>query len=1306
MTTRLVHRPARTVRPLGGEDPLDIDPPPLLPEGKTAAGVQGLLPMAGAAASMTMMMFFRGSGFAALGAVVMLVSVCAAALFYFTQRGQATRKRRQQRERYLDHLEQLRDDLRDWEQDFQRRASVPDPPVGRLLDLVHDPARLWERRRGDTDFLLVRVGTGHQPVRELRMRVEGTPVNPPDPFMLAEANALRRRFGTVPHLPLRVNLDRAGDVSLIGEGRDEVLGAARTLIAQVAAMHAPDDVMIAVITPPEREADWAWVRWLPHAMDRAHIGPGGPQPLFAPDAPALAALLADDLTDRATRAAQAFRHGSGAGEAVTRSRLLVIDDAFGDVARKLPTPDKGVGLDRLGVTVLHLLSNRLHEPSEISSRVTVGEQVTVEQTEPRALRAGTLEPASHAFATGLARELAPLRLSADSYDDGSGTPPADFLQLLGIDDPAKLDVERMWARRGERDFLRVPIGVTGLGNATLLDLKESAQLGMGPHGLCVGATGSGKSELLRTLVLALVATHSPRQLSLVLVDYKGGATFAPFERLPHTAGLITNLESDSSLVERMYASLDGEVQRRQQLLADADKSVDITQYAMRRAALGEPEELPPLQHLFVVIDEFGELMTAKPEFIELFLRIGRIGRSIGVHLLLSSQRIEGGKLRGLDTYLSYRLGLRTLSEMESRTVLDTPDAFHLPPLPGAGYLKVDTSVYDQFKSAYVSGPVAEPEEARPVETGTPPVLAMPRYGSPDEQEQTDQPKATRRTTGPTLLSTIVEQLEGAAEPVAPVWLEPLPSAVTLDQAAGGFDVTVDGLRLRETGAVGLPVPMGRLDDPARQWQGTWTLDLSVAGGNLLVLGGPGAGKTTALRTLALGLACAHRPTDVGIYGIDLLGSGMRALADLPHVGGVAGRDDRERIRRTVDELHGMLAERERLFQRRQVDDIAQLRGKPAELPCTEVVLLIDGYGQLAGEFEAIEERVHDLLARGGRYGIHVVATARRWNEVRGAQQVGFGNRIELRLTDPAESSIDGKLARAVGAKQLGRALTTDRLFAQVALPRLDSVPDPAGSGLPEAAALVRSTWTGPVPPPIRVLPAVLDPRELPATDRGTVALGRFENDFDAANLDLFGRDQHLLVLGDTGTGKTNLLKLVTSTLVGQYSAEEIVFAVFDPRHGLEGLVPEDHLGGYASNHALANQLAQAVSQELVKRGSPDHPARPRIVLVIDDYDVLAASGSQPLAPFAPFLASGRDLGLHVVMTRRVMGAARGLFEPFTMGVRESGCLSLLMSGDRSEGQLFPGVRPTTLPPGRALLVRPGDRTRTVQTAFVDDLEDS
>ena len=188
---------------------------------------------------------------------------------------------------------------------------------------------------------------------------------------------------------------------------------------------------------------------------------------------------------------------------------------------------------------------------------------------------------------------------------------------------------------------------------------------------------------------------------MVLVDYKGGATFAPFTGLPHVAGVITNLENQAGLVERVHASLAGEVKRRQQVLKDAGNVADIGHYA--RCAPARPD-LEALPHLFVVIDEFGELLTAKPDFIDLFLSIGRIGRSIGVHLLLSSQRIESGKLAGLETYLSYRLGLRTFSSDESRTVLDTVDAFHLPPLPGFGYLKVDTSDYQRFKAGYVSGP--------------------------------------------------------------------------------------------------------------------------------------------------------------------------------------------------------------------------------------------------------------------------------------------------------------------------------------------------------------------------------------------------------------------------------------------------------------------------------------------------------------------------------------------------------------------------------------------------------------------------
>lgn len=1318
MSTRMVHRPARMARPMSAPDALVLDPPPQLPDGRSAMGLQALLPMAGAGVAMSMMMFLRGSGFAALGAVVMVAALAAAGAMYLTQLGKAGRQRRAQRERYQDYLEELRDQLRETEQRLREEASLLDPPVNRLLDVIRSPARLWERRRADIDFLHVRLGVGALPVRPIELREQSTPTNPLDPFMRHEARSLIRRFALTPGLPLRVNLDCAGDVSVITPNHAEAVALARAILVQVATFHAPDDVTLAVITTPERARDWRWARWLPHLLDRTSIGPSGPNPLLVTTAQTLVELLREDLEERATSALKSFRHGVGRAEAKARPRLLVIDDAHGELARVLASPDQTVGLASLGVTVVHLLADRLHEPGDVSRRITVdGDSVTLEDlsASPAVTVRGTLDDAPGPLVEGLARSIAPLRLSADSYDDGTGTPPADFPELLGLSDPGDLDLASLWRPRGERDFLRVPIGVDPSGRPVLLDLKEPAQLGMGPHGLCVGATGSGKSELLRTLVLALAASHPPDRMAMVLVDYKGGATFAPFGELPHLAGLITNLAADAALVERMYTSLDGEVQRRQQVLADAGKITDITEYHMLRTAQGEHTDLPPLPHLLVLIDEFGELLAAKSEFIDLFLRIGRIGRSIGVHLLLSSQRVEQGKMRGLENYLAYRIGLRTLTEIESRTVLDTVDAFHLPPLPGNGYLKVDVSIYQRFKAAYVSGPLDDGANAELAPIVGPLAKPMPVFGSTRadiDETVPDEPKATRRTTGPTLLSTVVRQMAASDRRVAAIWLPPLPALLTLDDAGGGVRTTPDGVRLgiSEPPGSGLPVPLGRLDDPARQWQGPWVLNLAGSGGNLLVLGGPGSGKTTALRTLALGLATTRRPTDVGIYGIDLLGNGLSGLAELPHVGGVAGREDRERVRRVVDEVHAMLTRRQRIFSRHQFDTVEDLRGADesvrTEVGCVDVVLLIDGYGQLNAEFEGLEAKVHGLLARGGRYGIHVIGTARRWNEIRAAQQVAFANRVELRLTDPAESSIDGRQARAVPSDQPGRALTSEKLFAQVALPRLDGVADAANAGLVAAARSVRDAWTGALPPPVRVLPAVLPVADLAGTPagHGVVPFGRHEHDFSPAVLDLFGRDQHLLVLGDPRTGKTNLLRLVAEELMGQYDSEELVFAVFDPRRALADVVPDSYCGGYATNPALAQQLSRAVSDELAKRQSPD-AARTRIVLLIDDYDILAASATQPLGALVPHVAAGRDTGLHVVMARRVAGASRGLFEPFPLAVREAGCLSLLMSGDRTEGQLFSGVRPMVLPTGRAQLIRPGDGPRMVQTAYVGETKE-
>ncbi|MFJ8755774.1 type VII secretion protein EccCa [Streptomyces cyaneofuscatus] len=1325
MSTRLIHRPARTTRPPATTEPRTIEAPPNLPEGKAGNIAMSLLPVAGVMSSVVMMTVVRNSQFAALGAIILVVTVIGSVALLFSQRGKAQRTRRTQREAYLAYVEDLREELSAEERERRERADVLNPPPYALYDIVRDPARLWERRRVDDDFLRVRVGTGEMPVRDLRIAEPGSSVlTPPDLFMLNEASALVKRFRNGTELPLTVPLDRIGNVSVIGP-REDCLRVARALLVQTAALHAPDDVAIALAAPGDRMADWEWAKWLPHLLDTEQFDGPVAARRIAPSAPQLARQLGPELRRRASYAAEVRRGLAGRDALSMNSRLLVVTDGHGEDAVDLPRPDDAVGLSEMGVTVLHLLEQRVQEPGQVSVRITVdGTDVAIEDLRaPEPLEAhGTVDEAGIPFADGLARMLAPLRLSAESLADAPLSGPVEFAAMLGIDDVARLDLDRLWAPRGERAFLRVPIGISDSHEPVLLDLKESSELGMGPHGLCVGATGSGKSELLRTLVLALVATHPPEDLALVLVDYKGGATFAPFAELPHVAGVITNLENQAGLVERVHSSLAGEVKRRQQALKDAGNVADIGDYAALRAE--KRPDLDPLPHLFVVIDEFGELLTAKPDFIDLFLSIGRIGRSIGVHLLLSSQRIEGGKLKGLDTYLSYRLGLRTFSADESRTVLDTTDAFHLPPLPGFGYLKVDTSHYVRFKAGYVSGGYRGPVRSTEAEETGPlalPYEAFNTLAGPDEGPQTAEPASRRRETGPTELGVMVDQLTGIASPVRSIWLPPLPTATALDTVAGPLDIGPRGMRLAGAGPSGRPlrVPVGLLDDPAKQWQGQWFLDLTVAGGHAAVIGGPQSGKTTLLRSLVLSLALTHTPREVGVYGLDLVGGGLQALSGLPHLGGVAGRADRERAARTVEEVRTMLALREDLFREHGIDSVEQLRtlhaaGRLPEIASAEILLVIDGFGALRDDFDELDDAIADILKRGGGYGIHVVAAMLRWNDVRIATQSNFGTRVELRLNDPSESSIDRKLAETLSPDEPGRVLTDGKLFAQVALPRTDGVADTAdlGAVLERTARSVRATWSGEVAQPVRVLPHLLEPHALPgpAAEPTRVPIGLDQSALAPVLLDLFQHDQHLLVLGDSECGKTNLLRTVAHGLIDRYGEDELVFAVMDPRRSLRGVVPEEFNGGYAYNPKLCMGLSMGIATELEKR-LPDENARledlepgnwgkgPRIVVVVDDYDVLTTAGQSPLAAFLPYIPSAVDIGLHFVLTRRVAGASRGMYEPLVQGLRESGASALLMAGDRSEGQLFPGVYASQQAAGRGVFIRRGQPNRLIQTVY-------
>ncbi|MEJ1111567.1 MULTISPECIES: type VII secretion protein EccCa [unclassified Kribbella] len=1307
-----------------------IEPAPSLGGGGAGGGgnaMQMLLPMVGSVGSVAMMTMGRSGPMVMVGIGLLGLTLIGSIGGMLTSRGKGGKDRKHQRARYLDYLERMRDDFSKEERTSRAQALELNPPPDALLDCVTDVSRLWERRRTDSDFLQPRCGSGRVPVVPAVVGAGGSAMEPPDQFMMAEANALVRRFTLMPDMPLTVPLDHVGNVSIVGD-REGVVRVARSLLVQTAVFHAPEDVKLAAAFPRAALPDWHWMSWLPHVQDPERKQ--GPIPFrrIAETPQELSQLLADDLGERVQWATES-RRGSVDFEDRRRltQRLLVLHDTYGDVAAEIrPQADDSLVPGELGVTVLHLVADRLQEPSSVTMRITVfGDEIRVEDLRGQypIAASGQVDRMEAAVAEGIARELAPLRLSEESLEEDAQRDNVDFMGLIGITDVARLDFRQLWQPRPDRAFLRVPLGVDDNGGIVLVDLKESAQLGMGPHGLIVGATGSGKSEVLRTMVLALLATHTPDDLAFVLVDFKGGASFAPFEGVPHVAGIITNLRDDASLIERAYKSLEGEVERRQQVLKDAGNKANITDYRLQRE---QQPDLPPLPHLFVIIDEFGELLTERPDFIDLFLSIGRIGRSIGVHLLLSSQRIEAGKLRGLETYLSYRLGLRTFSEEESRTVLDTPDAFHLPPLPGFGFLKVDTSVYQRFKAAYVSGPYVAPSgevvedegaEVRP--------LALAPYQQSEAELQARQPveaKATERTTGPTELEVFVDQVRRTAQPVLKIWLPPLPTACTLDGLAGRADfVNGRGLQLAVRSPQMKP-PVGVIDDPSNQRQEVFRLDLTRAGGHAAIVGGPQSGKTTALRTLVTSLAHTHTPQEVAIYALDLAGGGMQALLELPHVGGVALRTDRERVRRTVEEIRGMIDHRERVFRNHAIDTMESLRkdhaeGRIPELPVADVVLVIDNFGAIRTTFDELDEPITDILQRGSNYGVHVVTSMMRWNDVRMQNQAMFGTMLELRLNDPTDSNIDRRLQEVLRKAGPGRMLVpgSTKLFAQFALPRVDGVAadDDLAEVLGAQALSVRSTWQGPRAPQIRILPLKL-PRDQVADEvrqPAVVPIGVDERALAPVYLDLAGRDSNLVVFGDSGSGKTNIVRLIVQQLIERHKSDQLVFAVMDPRRGLREYVPEEYVGGYAPTGRVAAGLAAGVSQELAKRMPDDTGAipeagqgGPRIVVLADDYDLLTSGGQSPMDPFLPYVASGRDIKLHFIVTRRASGASRQMYEPFMSAVLESGAAGLVLSGDRSEGQLFTGARPGDYPPGRGLFVRRGDGPQLVQTALADAVQ--
>ncbi|MDR6199576.1 S-DNA-T family DNA segregation ATPase FtsK/SpoIIIE [Microbacterium sp. SORGH_AS428] len=1300
-----------------------VQPPPeLVPNEGGSSMLTSLLPMLGSVGAIVMVTISNAgpTGFIT-GGMFLLSSLGFVAVNGWRQRAQRNAQVLGNRREYLAYLSDLRETVRTAARKQRRHGAWVTPSPSALPFIAEERTRVWERQPGDENFLLTRIGACDQPLCISLEAPDLPPLAQLDPVAASAAHRFMLTHEIQPDLPLGVTLTDYARIEIVGPDEDAVRALARAMVVGAATLQDPEDVVVAILAGGDQLPAWEWAKWLPHALSSRSSDKLGPARMIASSLDDLEDLLPAGLRERAR-----FARGGGA----TPHVILVVDGV------QLPMGDPVVGGDgMLGVTVVELPGRwgELENPDVL--RIVMPEAAASDRHAElidvvSGSRTFTPDTTSIAVAEATARRLMPLYSNPAALAETPGAQQGqrELVELLGMPDVREIDFDRTWSGRLERDRLRVPIGQDTTGAPLVLDLKEAAQQGMGPHGVMIGATGSGKSEVLRTLVLALALTHSPEQLNFVLVDFKGGATFAGMAGMPHVSAIITNLGSELALVDRFQDALQGEIVRRQELLRAAGNFANVSDY--EKARRGGRTDLAPLPALLIVADEFSELLAAKPEFVESFINIGRVGRSLQVHLLLASQRLEEGKLRGLDTYLSYRIGLRTFSAAESRTIIGTPDAYTLPQEPGVGYLKADTDNLVQFRAAYVSGTPktkltggrssesadTSGEAARiEVFTAAPQPLELIEEPVDTSRDIVSQPVEERST-----FQIAVERMKGRGPAAHQVWLPPLEQPSSLDELMP--DLVVDprmGLHSPAWRAAGaLTVPLGIVDVPLEQRRENLVVSLGGAAGHVAIVGSPLSGKSTLARTLVSALALTATPLELQFYVLDFGGGTFTGLQRHPHVAGVATRTEAEAIRRTVAEVESIIDERERYFRQNGIDSIDTYRLRRSQGVVDDgygdVFLVVDGWATLRADYEALETRVQTIAARGLSFGVHVIVTANRWLEIRASLKDLIQTRLELRLGDPTDSEIDRKQAANVPAGQPGRGLSAKRLQMLAALPRIDGSSDVAAlvDGVDDMVARVGAAWQGPAGPKLRLLPEMITLDEVRAQttpDDARILLG-----VDEAQLAPFGidprKEAHLFLYGDSGMGKSSFLRGIAQEIMRKYGPTEAKIFAVDYRRSLLGEIPQEYLGAYLTSHEPATsglaELAQFFSSRIPGPDVTPEQLRERSwwkgaegFVLVDDYDLVATSQGNPLAVLQPLLAQAGDLGLHVILTRRTGGASRAAYDPIIQRFTDLGVTGILLGGNPEEGPLIGRVKAAPAAPGRAQIVSREQGLLSAQLAF-------
>ncbi|WZY01884.1 type VII secretion protein EssC [Bacillus sp. FSL W7-1360] len=1192
------------------------------------------------------------------------------------------KKQVEKRERvYKRYMDEKRDELHEMTKKQSHALHYHFPDFEEIKHMTHHlNRRIWEKTSADDDFLHVRVGRSDIPISFKLSEPGGDLSNRDRDDLLERADQLYKAYSHVKNAPLRLNLSR-GATGYIGYPHIVQREVAQ-IVGQLAFAHSYHDLRFVAVLDEEEYDTWAWMRWLPHFQLPGKHARGFIYNEVTRDQ--LLNSLYEMLRERDLQQEDTGNFSSNRLKQfsphiifLVANRSLIGEHA---IMEYLEGPDKHLSFSVLFLTEeAENLSEHVHT---IVQAVNDNEGEIVLQEKKAKHQPFHFDVQTPETNTTFARTLFALDHKLGMMR--SIPDMVSFMQMFDVDKVEDLQIGHRWKNNNSSESMSVPIGYKTKDDLLELNIHEKAH---GPHGLLAGTTGSGKSEFLQTYILSLAVNYHPHEVAFLLIDYKGGGMAQPFKNIPHLLGVITNINESQNFTLRALMSIKSELKKRQRLF-DQHTVSHINDYMdlyNRKVAY------VPMPHLFIISDEFAELKAEEPDFIKELVSTARIGRSLGVHLILATQKPKGVVDGQIWSNSRFKVALKVQDEEDSREILKNNDAASITET-GRGYLQIgNNEQYDLFQSAW---------------SGAPYMKEM-REGEDDIAIVTDlglkmisgtQPKK-KAEKGTTEIEAVVKEIAATTEKLditkadSP-WIDPLEDHILQPEYK------------LEDGHIRVPIALA--DDPERQQQYPvyyeWMQDTNVA-----VFGSGGYGKSMSVMTLMLSLAQVVSPRELHYYIFDFGNGSLLPFMQLAHTGDYTKMDDDQKIAKMMDFIEEEIDRRRDLFFKNEMSNI-RMYNEMAEEPLPAIYVVLDNYDLVKEEFEPLDARFVQIARDGQAHGVFLIFTA---TQVSGVVKSSLRNNMPMKIVHYMVNESDMQtildqtkfeIEPVPGRVMIKRKATE---FAQMYLPIEGKTETELWAAVKAKVAAINKQYKKEDRPQgMAMLPAELTLEDF-RTTWAKLQDGQIPVGLDEITVKPIYTHEYCMVVGSPGTGKTNTLKVLLSYAQEMEELEEIVLCD-NPQFTLKKFITHDNVRLIATEEEtlawLEDFFAEFKAREqLYKEALSNGGALPTfkpILVVIDDLpkmsrnitgDLDKHSNSETANALAEIVKSGRHLGLRLLVA--------GTSGEFAAGNEFTSELKMTRHGvvlvNPTDQTVFKGLKNDreALKPGMGYYVNGTERTR-------------